>query len=267
MFLFMLVIEATTLVGPFMYGLIIDAIVEQKPMVKTALFIAVAVGAHILYELLAYAKERFEQKNFDFALPRHMATETLKQMFTFSIGQHTNKHSGLKQSVITEGEHSLSTLAFTTIYQLAPMVLHAILVTGVLLYFSLLIGAVVMAGILLFVWITTIINRRFKDQIATVRDLGNEANKFHSEILRNVRDVALNVQEDHMCKEYNGKLLEYSGYAYPIWTRYFLWNMGRNSIAILTKFSAVSIGAYYAYIGVYTPGYVIVILMLVSHYR
>lgn len=125
MFVFLALSEALMLVSPYLYGKIIDAIIAKKAMQQVLVLASFTLLVYILQNvLLTYYRERFELKNFDFDVPRHIAKKTLQKVLAFSIGQHVNENSGIKQSVINRGEHSLSTLAYTTLYEILPIILQ-----------------------------------------------------------------------------------------------------------------------------------------------
>jgi ABC-type multidrug transport system fused ATPase/permease subunit len=261
MFVFLAFSEALMLVSPYLYGKIIDAVIAKKEMSHVLVLASLALLVYILQNVfLNYYRERFEIKNFDFDVSRHVAKSTLQKVLAFSIGQHVNENSGIKQSVINRGEHSLSTLAYTTLYDILPIALQVILTTVALIYLNVVLGLIVLFSVLLFVGLTLYTNHIMKDDLKKFQDIAHDNNKMHSEILRNVEVVQINAQEKKSINEYDGAYGKFSLFGKKMWSKYTLFASLRNLTTGLARFAIIVVGVYYVYQGKYTPGYLVVFL-------
>lgn len=123
-FAMMLLFEAVNLINPYIYGKIVDGIVSGKPMASVVILLLISLGISQTNNLLGYLREMVELKKIDFKINRRVAEKTLIKLLDFSIGQHENQNSGIKKSIIDRGQHSLEALAYTVIYDVAPVILR-----------------------------------------------------------------------------------------------------------------------------------------------
>lgn len=261
MFVFLSFSEALMLVSPYLYGKIIDTIIAKKTIQQVLILALFALLVYVVQNvLLSYYREKFELKNFDFDVSRHIAKKTLQKVLAFSIGQHVNENSGIKQSVINRGEHSLSTLAYTMAYEILPIVLQTGLTTIALIYLNAILGLIVLSAVILFVGLTLYLNHIMKDDSKKFQDIIHENNKIHSEILRNVEVVQVNAQENRTIKEYDNAYGKFSLFGKKMWSKYVLFAALRNLITGLARFAVIAVGVYYVYQDAYTPGYLVIFL-------
>lgn len=261
MFVFLALSEALMLVSPYIFGKIIDAIIVKKAMSQVMFLASLALLAYVLQNvLLTYCRERFELKNFDFDVPQHIAQKTMQKVMAFSIGQHVSENSGIKQSVINKGEHSLSAFAFTTLYEILPIALQIGLTTIALIYLNAALGLIVLFSTFLFIGLTLYINHIMKDDLKKFQDVIHENSKIHSEIIRNAEVVLVNAQENRAIKEYDDALGEFSLFGKKMFSKYNLFASFRNLITGLARFAVIVVGVYYVYKGAYTPGHLVIFL-------
>ena len=116
MLAFLVANTALGVISPYLYGKIIDSIIAKDSIVKTFLFIAATGGLYLLANLTEHFKNIFELKNFDYAFVAYISKLTLDKMLSFSIGQHVNQHSGVKQGVVKKGEAAIKNFISFLIY-------------------------------------------------------------------------------------------------------------------------------------------------------
>ena len=144
--------EALGLVSPYIYGKIIDGIIANRAMADVVKLLLISFGVFLVNGiLLSYIKEKIEIQKLDFDVASRVAEKTLDKMLGFSIGQHENQNSGIKKSVIDRGEHSLTSLAYTLIYDIFPMTLQIIVVVTALSVIAPLLGFIVFCGVAVFI--------------------------------------------------------------------------------------------------------------------
>lgn len=260
MFVFMIIAQALSLVSPYLYGRIIDGVISQQPLRHVLLIAALAFAVYAIQEIISYFGDVYELRRFDYAVPRHLAVNTLRTFFGFSIGQHNNQNSGVKRSVITRGEHALNSLAFMLAYELIPLLLLVVFTIGALLYISWVLGSIVLVGVILFVGISIYLNNVLKDDMKRVRDLWIENDKMQGEIIQNVELVQVNAQEKRVTEEYGIEYDFIGKQAQKMWTRYQLFAHVRGIVVVLVRFMVIAVGILFVYQGKYTPGYLVVFL-------
>ena len=250
LFGFIALSQALNLVAPYLQGKVIDILIHEGSINRIYPLIAATFAVSIVrVVVLMYWRETYEIKYIDFSVPEHVNRSTLERVMSFSIGQHISENSGLKQSVISRGQHSLTTLAYTVLYQVVPMAIEVILLVGVLLYYSTALGLMVLAGVLMYVGITVFTNAHFRSNFKKIEEMHNHNAKFQGEVLRNVELVLVNAQEKRAVRECAESLGEVSDFTRNTWLGFMKYVMLRNLLLSLTKFSILAFGVLLAYSG------------------
>lgn len=265
LFCFNMLNQAMTLVSPVLYGKIIDAIISHKTMGYVMMLAVMALVMYLVNNALWYFRDRFEIKNLDYKVTQHISNITLAKVLSFSVGQHNNEHSGVKQSIINRGEGALKRLTSSIIYQLIPMMLRVLFTMATLFYMNGILGLTVLASIILFLGITILINRRMEDNLKKEQEMGHEAGKVHNEIIRNIGTVQINAQEKKMSAELEGKLVGMGNFGFEIWSRYYFLTTLRDLIVNFTRFAVIAIGVYLVYKKAYTPGSLVIFISWTSN--
>ena len=260
MFLFIACAQALPLASPYIYGRIIDGIVSALAMKVILVLAFISLVLYILQNVVDKFQEKFEVNNLDFDVSRYVSKTTLEKTFKFSIGQHNNENSGVKQSVINKGEHSLTTLAYTMLYDVFPLIARITFTVGALMYLSIILGTITLVSVICFVGITIYLNGIMKSDLKIFEDLRDNNNKMHTEILRNVELVQVNAQEDKVIEDFDKEVGKLCSFGKRMWLRYISLNFLRNLIIGVTMFLVIIVGVHYVYKGTYTPGYLVVFI-------
>lgn len=257
--------QALNLIAPYLQGKVIDDLIHQRPVGDIYLLVGATFVITIFrIVVLMYWKEVYEIKHFDYSVHQHVNRTTLERVLGYSIGQHISENSGIKQSVINRGQHSLTSLAFIMLYQVLPMIVEVVLLVGVLLYYSRALGAIVLVGLVLYVGFVVFTNARFRGAFEKQEDLYNANSKFQGEVLRNVEVVLTNAQEKRAVRECDESLTEVSDLARTNWVRFTRFAMVRNTIVGLTRFAILATGVLLVYQGAYSVGQLVMFLSWAS---
>lgn len=261
-FLCMILAQGLILVSPYIYGKIIDGLIAKSAMFDVLLMAVLAFLAYTAQNVaLRYWQEYVEIQKINFDVSRHVSEATLARLLNFSVGQLKNENSGIKQSIINEGEHSLATLAYMLIYEVLPIFIQVVLTVVVLMFLSFSLGLIVLIGALVFAAITIHINLNMRDELKQYIDMSHEHSKMHTEILRNTELVQLNAQEIRVAKEYDGKFEKLNIFGKNMWTKFIFWANLRNLLTAFVRLLVMVVGIYYVYNGFYTAGDFVVFLM------
>ena len=261
MFVFIGVSQALMLVSPYLYGKIVDAVIEGRSMRHILIFAGLSFLAYMLQgTVLNYYREKFELHNLDFDVFRRVTKTTMEKTLSLSIGQHANENSGIKKSIIDKGEHSLTTLAYTALYEILPIVAQVVFAVVALFYLSAILGIIVLFAVSLFVGVTVYINTKLGGELKEFQNISNKNSKMHSEILRNINVVQVSAQEERMVNEYDKRIVAYSDFGKKMWMKYVFFSSLRSIITSMARFGVIAVGAYYVYKGIYSPGYLVVFL-------
>lgn len=253
--------QAINLAAPYLQGKVIDNLINKRPIDQIYLLvIATLVMSLIHIVVVSYLRELYEIKNIDFSVPRHVSRTTMERMLGFSIGQHISENSGIKQSIISRGQHSLTTLAMQSLYQVLPTIVEVFFLIGVLLYFSKVLGSVALIGVVVYASFIIFTNTRFRSDYKKLEDMQNKNSKFQGEVLRNVELVLSNGQEQRAVRECDESFGEVADFGRDIATRFNRFAATRNMIVGLVRFSILATGVYLVYRGDYTVGQLVMFL-------
>lgn len=260
-FVYLLFVQGLSLAAPYFFGKVINLSLAKKPWSTVLLWATVALCLSLAKNFVGYLKDRHELKVVDFSVREYVSEETLKKILTLSIGQHRTQNSGLTQSVVNNGEHSLSSLAFTVLYSGLPLLVEITLATGALLYLDWRLGLIVLCGIGVFTWITVRLNLKFHKRLRKLDTMSHKNRRAHSEILRNLALVQVNSQEGRVQSEYASSLHSFSDEAKSVWLRYSFISLSRGSVISITEYLVLAFGALAVYNGSITPGGLVVCVM------
>lgn len=253
--------QALNLVAPYLQGRIIDSIVAKKPLADIYTLVGITLAITLFrIVVLGYLRERYELRNVDFAISKHANHVTMEKLLGFSIGQHVSENSGIKQSIISRGQHSLSSLVYMTLYQVLPMIVEVVFLISILLYFSVILGSIVLSGAVGYVSFVLYTNYHFKKSFRRAETISNRNSKFQGEILRNVELILANAQESRATKECDESLEKVQDFVKNIWLRFNLFAVTRNTALALVNVLVLSTGILLVYRGKYSVGQLVMFL-------
>lgn len=258
---FMLLQEALDLVSPYIYGKIIDGILQGKAFEEVLKLCLLSLGIILLNNVVInYYREKIEINRFDFDVPRKVAEKTLSKVLEFSIGQHDNQNSGIKKSIIDKGQNALVEMANTLMYQLFPAFLQIIVTVIALFYLAPILGLIIFIGIILFLLISFYNNYTIRNDLYEIQNMWVDSDKRQSEFLRNVSLIKINAKEEKVIKEYDENIASINSSEKSLWLKFIRLAYVRNIISHTSKIATLIMGVYLVYKGVYTPGFLVVVL-------
>lgn len=260
-FFFLLAQQAIALIGPYIYGKVIDGIVQSKPLQEVVWLCLLSLFIFLLNDIVIhYYEDKIEIQKFDFDVRRVVAQKTLDKVFTFSIGQHENQNSGIKKSIIDRGQNALTEMAGTFIYQIFPMVLQVIVTVIALTFVAPILGLAIFVGIAIYIFISLYSGKVFGKDLSHLQELYVESDKKQSEYLRNVSLVKINAKEKEATQDYNDNLKSVHSQAKSIWLRFINFFQIRSVVSDTTRIAVLLMGVYLVYHKVYTPGSLVIFL-------
>ena len=259
-FLFLLGTEVLGLLNPYLFGRMVDGIVSHKPIevVMTTVFTLFMVS--LVGSLTGCIREVFAIKKLDFDVARHISRSSLEKILRFSLGQHLNENSGLKQSILSRGETALGNMVNNLVYSFIPLVIQVLVTTIALLWLSPIMGAVLLGGIVLYVATSYMLNRGIYKKLKVFQETSRHDQRRYSEIVRNVALIKVSGKEEDTLDEFTTRRGNVYAQGKKIWARYVWLAQGRNFVADLVKFLVIMIGVYLVYQGTHTPGELVAVL-------
>ncbi len=251
-------IQALSLVGPYVQGTILDNISRGVAMSRTYWLIGLAGGIMLFSHLIGFRRESFEINKVDFDIDEAANDQTMFRMMSLSIGQHNALHSGVKQSVINRGQHSLITLVNMSVFEIAPTIIRVMIMIIAMCWLSMTMGFIVLIALVLFVSLTIWINHTFKGDLKKLEKMWNKESKFRNEIIQHVCHVLVNAQEKKARVEADAKYEKAVEFAKPLWRQFLFYAYLKSLIIIFARLALMALGAYYIYSKQYTFGYIVV---------
>jgi len=124
LFIFLLIAQLLSLLHPYLYGKIIDAIFAREEFRSILKIIVITLIFNFASTIVGHSRGLYELNYFDVDISRFVSMITMEKMMKFSIGQHRNENSGIKQSVMNKGKNALKSLTSTIMYNIVPTVLQ-----------------------------------------------------------------------------------------------------------------------------------------------
>lgn len=249
--------QSLQLFFPFLQGKIIDNLAQGAPIEELIVIGVAMLALYLLTNVIGYIRERYEILHFDFELQKHVESEVLRRIFTFSLGQHVNENSGLRLSVVRKGTSALGNFASLMIYSIVPFFLQIILGTIAIALVNPVLGGVVFLIASLYVLTLFRMNSRFYPEFKEIRDKWNGQDKYFSEILRNIKLVKLSSKENEMTREFR-ELFE--GVATPsqVMWRDYVRNVYARSLSLnIAQVGALFVGVVMVKLGFDAPGEIV----------
>ena len=260
MFGFIASMQLLTIITPIIYGKVINSIFLHQSLQTTVVLIAISFGIYVFTRVIDYVADLYELKVFDFTVQQHISKIVLEKNLSFSMGQHISSHSGVKQSIINRGQHSLTSLAFTFSYNIIPDAMRLAFIVSVIMYTSALIGSIILGGIVLFIFVTIRMNNSLRPKVKKVQTLWNRHEKLGQELITNIPLIQSHAQEHKVTSEFDVSMSGVGRFGRKLWGKYTLFSFERSFISIVTRTAIMFVGAVYVYRGLYLPGYLVMLL-------
>jgi len=249
---------------PYLLGRIVTAVTGRDLRLFKVTVIA-WLGLALLRSVIYYLKERFELKNMDFELTRHMSRISMGKFFSISMGQHHVGHSVIKRSVIAKGEASISGTIYQSVYELIPTTFMIFLPICLLLINAWQVGACALVAIVVFASYTIYYNTRFVPRIRSLDTLSNQIMKKHGEIINNADVVYVNAQEERVKLECDAENARHGAQGVPMWIAYINWfYTGQWTISFFQALCMV-VSGYLAFKGKLSAGMFVTVSMWIMN--
>lgn len=249
------------LLSPYLQGKVVDGMNSDQPMLYTLGVVGIIfIVELILKKGISTWRDVFEIKNVDQKFQRYLSSMTLEKVLQLSLAQHVAQNSGIRQNVISRGEHSTVSFIYTMFYDALPMIIEVLLVTVAIFFIGIVFGFVVLLGVIVFVVLMIYQNLQFLPELKKREDLDIASDKIQTEILRNVDLVISNVQEKRAVAEYDTATLKAVSFAESMWKRYVLRSLIPQSVISVTLIMVMALGVIHYYQHLITIGGFVVVI-------
>lgn len=241
--------EGIGVVAPYFLGEVVDAVLVANSLEKAIFFIILSAGFILLQIGIETVWGVYEMKKFVFLLNKHLDVKGLSKTFSFSLGQHKNEHSGIKQSVLSRGSHALQSLAYMTVYDFIPLALYLLFAVGATFFIHPIVGTISAAGaVFSVIWVISV-NKKLGPDLMKLQKMWNENGRLESEFLRNIEVIKVHAQEEKAEKEFNRQYGEIVEHGRKTWTRFQLSDGLRSVISTCIRIAGLIVAVILVFEG------------------
>ncbi len=252
--LLLVVIQSLGAITPYLFGKGVDAITTGNVRL-TFIFLIVSFVITILQQqVFWYLKEYIDVKRLDTNIDKALSLVSLRRMLQFSIGQHINEHSGVKQTIVNKGQNALTSLVDNFIYILLQNGIQILVTLIILAVFDWRLAAVALVFILIHILVSNRRNQKFFPKIDEVRKKNQAQSKLGSELYRNSTLVIAESQEDKTVADFDTAYSGVTDFTIKVWLKYINAYYGQKFTIIIGRYMVLGLGVYFILIGNHSAG-------------
>lgn len=236
------------LIGPLLFGKVIDSLTQKSGLEVTAIFAAIGLLLAAGSTYIDYFRHTLDMNKVWFPIQRDLRMKTIDRYFAFSIGQHKNIHSGLSQEIISAGQNSMQTLAKMIVQQYGPLAIQGLVSCVILTILSPILGSITFSFMSMYGLLQWRMERIYNPMVKRRRDLALASSKQRDELLRGVSLIKTFCQEERMRDRYRDRFMHPAAEcAININSYMSLWDRTLSLIIELNRATILIAGAYLIY--------------------
>ena len=260
----MLITQLVAAVSPYLFGKGVDTITNHNIRL-TGYFLLAALGLSLIQAaFLSYIRERIENAKLDQHVEKAFSVISLERILGFSIGQHINEHSGVKQSVVNKGQNALTNLMFNTLYNILPNALQVVATLIILAFFEWRVAVTALIFASLYIVISYKRNLHYFPKIEEIRKKNQSQSKLQSELFRNSTLVIAEGQEVRTAADFDRSYSEVATFTTNTWNKYLKIFYTTKLLIIFGQYISLGVGTYLILIGKHSAGMFVALFAWVS---
>lgn len=249
-----IIVQSLATFTPYLFGKVVDAVINNNIRL-TVIFLFASLGLTIFQQQIVwYIKEWIDIKKLDSNIDRHLSKTSLYRMLQFSIGQHINEHSGVKQTIVNKGQNAMQNLVNSFIYELLQIGLHILVTLIILSFFDWRVGLTALAFLLIHIIVAYRRNKEYFPVIDEVRKKNQSQSKFQSELFRNSTLVIAEAQEEKTVKDFDDAYEKVTDFTISTWLGYIKKYYSQKFVLILGRYTTLALGTYFIFLGYHSAG-------------
>lgn len=248
------VIQIIGAFSPYLFGKSVDAVIN-KDLNLTFLYIGIAFLISLFQaQFLSHLKDKIQLTKLDDHIEKAFSLKSLRKMFDFSVGQHVNEHSGVKQSIVSRGQNALMNLIFNITYSILPTIIQVIATLIMLAFFDWQISLLALVFVFLYVLFSYRKNLAFYSEIDKIRKKHQAQTKLQTELFRNSTLVISESQENSTLFDFKNKWDDVTDFDNKTWLNYLESFYSNRFFIIIGQYACLAIGVYMILIGKHSTG-------------
>ncbi|MBP7846284.1 MAG: ABC transporter ATP-binding protein, partial [Candidatus Pacebacteria bacterium] len=254
MIVILFIIQLIGAFAPFLFGKSVDAVIN-KDINLTFIYIGIAFAISVFQvQFLSHIKDKIQLTKLDDHIEKAFSIRSLDKVFDFSVGQHVNEHSGVKQSVVSRGQNALMNLVFNIIYTILPMSIQVISTLIILSIFDWQIAFIAFLFIFSYIFLSYRKNVSFYSRIDKIRKSHQAQTKLQTELFRNSTLIISEAQEHKTLSGFKEKWDVVTDLDNKTWLDYLKYFYSHRFLIILGQYVCLSLGVYMILTGKHSTG-------------
>jgi ABC-type multidrug transport system fused ATPase/permease subunit len=250
----LIIIQAIGTFAPYLFGKSVDSI-SKGNMNLTFSFLLIAFCVAVFQQIgLWWIKEIVEVRALDHHVEKSFSVFSLNRMLQFSVGQHVNEHSGVKQTIISKGQNSLNDLMKTMFYDIFPNSLQIIVTLIILAILDWKIALIALTFSVLYILFALRRNKNMFPLVGEIRRKHQAQGKLQSELYRNSTLIISEAQESNTINDFSGFWTTVTDFETKTWINYLKTFYPQKLIIIIGLYSSLGLGVYLISIGQHSVG-------------
>ncbi len=246
--------QILTVLSPYLFSKGVDAVISGD-IRFTAYFLAIAFAISLFRNhVLDYIREKLELAKLDMNIEKAFSVFSLNKMLDFSIGQHINEHSGVKQSIVNKGQNALTNIMYDGLYNILPNVIQVLVTAGILAFFDWRVSLTALAFILMYVLVAYRSNLAIFPKVEKVRKNNQQQYKLQSELFRNSTLVIAEAQEAVTAADFKKEYDRVADFSISTWTGFIKSFYFNKVIITVGQYATLGLGTYFILLGEHSAG-------------
>lgn len=148
--------ESIRLTGPYLFGRILDLLIESKGLLslQTALIVVGGLAGIRLLSLLIDFLSDLRIFDLIYAIEHYLSSISFSKLLSLSMDYHEKENTGSKIALVNKGTDKLTDLAGSFTWELQPIVLQLIVTIIMISWANWKFGIVFAISLVPFLWIT-----------------------------------------------------------------------------------------------------------------
>lgn len=250
----MVIGQLLTVVSPYLFSKGVDAVIKGNVRLTSYFLLAAFLISIFRTQILDYIREKIELTKLDYNIEKAFSVISMKRMFEFSIGQHINEHSGVKQTIVNKGQGALSNFMYDSLYGILPNLIQVIVTTIILIVFDWRVALTAIAFIASYVFVAYRDNIRIYPKVDLVRKNNQQQSKLQSELFRNSTLVIAEAQEASTAISFEQAYDKVTSFSVSTWTTFIKSFYFHKIFIIIGQYATLGLGTYFILIGNHSAG-------------
>ena len=231
-------------INTWILGSVFDLFGKSGLLNQALWLVLLAAITHFVKMAVSTFQQRTEVKKLDVAVSNYLNHDSISKYFEFSNGQHINEHSGVKQTIITNGFTSIQSQLHMFIYQFFPSISWFLVSIFILTWVNIWIGLSYIVLAVAFILFMMKFNKVMQPKIREVRDIRNQTSRTISELYRYVFLIKNEVAEVKSINDLDDVQSKHQKAFSTTWLKGINWLNFIKGLSSLFRYATIAFGVY-----------------------